>query len=354
MDALYKLTVPEIKNLGGRGLLRQYQSSVALAIISCFPNHLFDLWKFPSLQLFWKTTNEDRRFVEYLSDVINIFVLRDWVRLNFIDYGTISQVKYGKILVELIEKRFGSSVVKFILCIFPEVDWKRSCTNLNSLNSPNSLLSTESSSSKYWPLLNRASVSSFSEWILLSKISRIASQLDIRNMEDWYRVSLRHIMHLGSGASSLFRTSDSLINALKTLYPHHNWRAKQFKDNTKKSNQRSLLRNLGRIFSNTEMVEDYYFEATVSFLDPCQLEIDVYIESLSIGFEYQGEQHYENLGFAAKDFFYDMRDEVKIMACDRAGISLLLIPFHFNRNQTTITSYISDMRPDLIEFITVK
>jgi hypothetical protein len=58
------------------------------------------------------------------------------------------------------------------------------------------------------------------------------------------------------------------------------------------------------------------------------MELDVYLPSLSLAFEYQGIQHYEDkfyFGTASRE--YSQRDKEKRAACKEIGITLIEVPY---------------------------
>ena len=69
------------------------------------------------------------------------------------------------------------------------------------------------------------------------------------------------------------------------------------------------------------------------------LTLDGYNQSLKIAFEYQGEQHYKFPNFLSKQGKMTLlqfkkgiyRDRLKKMACERAGITLFIIPYTQDR-----------------------
>ena len=61
------------------------------------------------------------------------------------------------------------------------------------------------------------------------------------------------------------------------------------------------------------------------------MELDVFVPSLNLAFEYQGEQHFdENPLFGPSDAV-KRRDQQKMEACRQNNITLVEIPFWWNR-----------------------
>jgi hypothetical protein len=78
--------------------------------------------------------------------------------------------------------------------------------------------------------------------------------------------------------------------------------------------------------------------------------LDVYIPSLSLAFEYQGIQHYEDLYyFGAPLRVYNERDEIKRKLCAAANITLIEIPYWWDNTKTSLQATIHHTRPDLVD-----
>jgi len=75
-------------------------------------------------------------------------------------------------------------------------------------------------------------------------------------------------------------------------------------------------------FKHPELV---YLETQVN------MEFDVYLISLSVAFEYQGEQHYQNHFIFGSPEKQRERDQEKRRACEAANITLIEIPYWWER-----------------------
>jgi hypothetical protein len=54
------------------------------------------------------------------------------------------------------------------------------------------------------------------------------------------------------------------------------------------------------------------------------LELDIYISDLSLAFEYQGRQHFENVHLLSEHKHHEMRDIEKREACKRVNKHCIL------------------------------
>jgi len=82
------------------------------------------------------------------------------------------------------------------------------------------------------------------------------------------------------------------------------------------------------------------------------VEIDIFIPELKLGFEYQGEHHFEEnsrAGFGSIEE-QKFRDEKKIKICSEFGISIIIIPYWWNNNIESLKATILQKFPNLSEF----
>jgi hypothetical protein len=80
------------------------------------------------------------------------------------------------------------------------------------------------------------------------------------------------------------------------------------------------------------------------------IEFDVFIPSLSIAFEYQGQHHY------SADFIIGSpeerglgRDKEKKALSSEYGITLVTIPYWWRKDIQSLMATVWEIRPDLIE-----
>ena len=67
-------------------------------------------------------------------------------------------------------------------------------------------------------------------------------------------------------------------------------------------------------------------------------------------FEYQGQQHYISTTFLSNLQSFDERqqtDRKKVELCKEAGITLIQVPFWWNKKSESLASTVYDVRPDL-------
>lgn len=79
------------------------------------------------------------------------------------------------------------------------------------------------------------------------------------------------------------------------------------------------------------------------------IELDIYLPSLALAFEYQGEYHFFPSFRFDPDQTVHVRDTLKKKLCEGAGITLIPIPFWWDISRESLIAEISKRRKDLQE-----
>ncbi len=87
-----------------------------------------------------------------------------------------------------------------------------------------------------------------------------------------------------------------------------------------------------------------------------QMELDGFEESLALAFEYQGRQHFENVGLYSSDGQLEQRimdDDDKVRLCMENGVTLITLNWDTEIHQfpKEIRSQLMNVRPDLLESV---
>eukprot|EP01127_Copromyxa_protea_P002545 TRINITY_DN1244_c0_g2_i10.p1 TRINITY_DN1244_c0_g2~~TRINITY_DN1244_c0_g2_i10.p1 ORF type:complete len:410 (+),score=78.71 TRINITY_DN1244_c0_g2_i10:545-1774(+) len=209
----------------------------------------------------------------------------------------------------------------------------------------------------------------------------IQKELFIEREEDWYRLSREMVLPVlfvlcflfffffffvlylfrsdltfqlqSFGAGGMLATFGSLHSALLFAFPEVLWDPKKFSDKRKMTNQWWLLVNLRKMFEGEEILENYLHPNLVweSKENPGKMELDLWIPSRNIAFEYQGEQHYHDFvqifGRGADLYSYYLRDQEKKNQCAAEGISLIYVPYWWDMSSSSLQEIIVHQTEEL-------
>ena len=81
-----------------------------------------------------------------------------------------------------------------------------------------------------------------------------------------------------------------------------------------------------------------------------KMELDIFIPSLKIAFEYQGAHHYKNIlgNFLGELHQFQQRDVEKRKACEQEGVTLIEVPYWIRLKEGDIKALIVQRRPDVV------
>jgi len=82
-------------------------------------------------------------------------------------------------------------------------------------------------------------------------------------------------------------------------------------------------------------------------LENSLIELDIFIPSLMLAFEYQGEQHYHSRGQFEAVSIQQERDLKKKSICKRLKITLIDIPYWWDSRMGSLEEIVVQERPDL-------
>lgn len=190
-------------------------------------------------------------------------------------------------------------------------------------------------------------------------VNWLREQLGIKCLEEWYRVSLAQIGTLGR-----IRSSRELVLLLRTVYPQHEWDEVQLQriGFRVKASQREVVLALQQLFPEHSMlerdiqimfqeVEEDHKHEKMAYLSGTPIELDAFIEDIKLAVEYQGEQHYTPVYWmgGADLASQKARDLEKRKACFRNGITLIEVPYWWDRTTESLAATIHKQLPELVD-----
>eukprot|EP01118_Nematostelium_gracile_P011816 TRINITY_DN4258_c0_g1_i6.p1 TRINITY_DN4258_c0_g1~~TRINITY_DN4258_c0_g1_i6.p1 ORF type:complete len:738 (+),score=126.67 TRINITY_DN4258_c0_g1_i6:54-2267(+) len=169
-------------------------------------------------------------------------------------------------------------------------------------------------------------------------IEFLQKELNIRHLDDWYRVSRTQINRLSSG-------SRDVLQHLPRVFPEHQWDLDKLWKRSSKSSQRELASVIRALFPHSKIVEEYRDTQNE------YIELDLFLPKERLAFEYQGEQHFRNIFEHDQDKFKNQlnRDERKRRYCQQHGITLIEIPFWWDGKTESIHATIHQSKKGYLE-----
>eukprot|EP01121_Diplochlamys_sp_Union-15-3_P011347 TRINITY_DN3277_c0_g1_i2.p1 TRINITY_DN3277_c0_g1~~TRINITY_DN3277_c0_g1_i2.p1 ORF type:complete len:158 (-),score=17.55 TRINITY_DN3277_c0_g1_i2:6-479(-) len=148
------------------------------------------------------------------------------------------------------------------------------------------------------------------------------------------------------GARYLIESEGGLYNLLSRVFPSHPWKQEMFIQQ-KKSSQRNLLSIVKQVLpQDTDVIENYVDNAW-RYESGKQIELDIYIPTMKLAFEYQGAQHYHDNFMFGPSVMYKEIDKEKRDYCNKMGIALLHVPYWWKKDQ--LQEIISTMVKEVVE-----
>ena len=282
-----------LQHKGWGEILSYYNNNPRKALRSIYPNYP---WQFPLSRKEFFSIETQRGYVnEFLSSL----QLSSPNQLLFVSKRKyLKECKHGERLL----KFYNFDMKKLLTSIYPDYHWQ-----FDEL--------------KYRPHKDYHKSLEFHS----DKLKIIQEKYSIKRKEDWY--CLHIIIH-----------QINLFYALGLVHPNIEWKKELFSTKSKKVTQRLLYNNLEKIYHHHLSLENYRHPL---LQHRSSHELDIYIPSLSLAFEYQGEHHYNDVAQRGYLELHQIRDKSKEKMADKMQIQLIKIPFWWDRSLPTLYSTIN-------------
>jgi hypothetical protein len=398
MEDWYSLITTDITNNGGRSLLKKYSGSPSALVKSVYSGYEWKEGHFGPNRGFWNNPTNQRKYLDDLGKKLGFVGKDDWYNITLkhvLENG-------GSALLRI----YGNSPANFVKSVYLEHPWDDS--KFNTKQGKYKLFldrlghQLEFKQMEDWYLITKEQIlenggagilskhnNSPSEMVMsvynqhqweLSKflfkkgnsddhcdtsenrilmIKYLAKQLHIIDLEDWYRVSLAQINQFQKHMP-VFGTH-SLERLLVETYPEHCWHLTKFQFKAEKAAQRWLKVIVGRLFPHSgryfesvnnfriELHENYRHERLRFARTESPMELDIFLPSERLAFEYHGEQHYHDIKVFGNHWDRMQRDKEKRSACSEEGITLIEVPYWWDKSIASLAATIQQQRSGLID-----
>lgn len=313
----YRYKVSDIIKKGGSGILNLYGKSLFNTLKTLYPEATFDSKKFRVPQFpkgFWVDTENQKRFLNGIAKELSIEKYEDWYRVKSSEIS-----KRGG---ESLLTRYGDSMIKLLQAVFPDHDWK--------------IWKFDSVSKGFWKSDSNAR----------DFLENFSKENDIQHLDDWHTVSWKNLQSQKGGR--LLKSSGGLVSLLRKFYPEHSWDGDQRRTTPSKT-QLLLFKYVKSLFPDTSVFLDFPHPEIRYEKSQRPMELDVFVPILSLAFEYHGPQHYFFHHYYGSSDDQMLRDVHKRLACEKAGITLIEIPFWWDQKISSLQATVHKFRPDLVQ-----
>ena len=153
--------------------------------------------------------------------------------------------------------------------------------------------------------------------ILRNYILKTMKKYQINQKKDWFRLLI------------------PIRKKLKIFFPSEKWKISNFNIRKKKTTQRLLFSFTQKIYPSLLIFEDYFHPKLTE--KKIKYELDIFIPSLQLAMEYQGEQHYDDMpaGFGYIELSQS-RDKIKERLAKNISIKIIYIPYWWDQSLSSL------------------
>ena len=326
---------------GGKEEVRK-GSGLYRALRTIYPNYPWLPSLFTNHRHYWDHIENHRSFFDQfaIENKISIFDLHSW-----------SSVTYRKIIQsggKNIINRYNNSLISALEHCYPELfdrnrnqnhnlDQDRSSHQIHHQNALSPLaddlfFKSRRKRKQYWS----------EEQNQRNFLLFLSRQFLILRKQDWYRISIHLLLRLfpSSALPFDFHSHNNFSSLLRTLYPNEEWESKVSNRAPMKSTQRWLYITISSLLPHQHLIEDYHHPLVKFSQSELGVEYDIFLPSLNLGVEYQGEQHFDDLpsGFAPLNLYQRRDVEKHSLSRSNSFISLLSVPYWWNLSPCSLLS----------------
>jgi hypothetical protein len=177
----------------------------------------------------------------------------------------------------------------------------------------------------------------------------LLNKLGITSHDEWHYVPVDTISKFGG--RGLLKQYGGVYGILRAVYPGYKWNQRLFTLWDRKV-ESLMYMYANKLFGHLGSVYLKYQHPQLQYPDTnSAMEFDVFIPFLSVALEYQGAPHFDSLTENPPFVNYSAKDKVKRAVCSSAGVSLIEIPYWWDRTLDSLLTSILKVRPDVQLYI---
>ena len=287
-------------------LKKYYSNNFNNMLTNLYPNHnwnfeqyLQELIECDAHQYFQSIKNQ-RIFMNHIFIKLNFKSLDDWLKISFKPSNQSPKSNQSKLIdINNILQLYSNNFMQLLCSVYPLHKW-------------------DFKNFKFRP--HRVLFKSSIEFNIKDKLISLKQQYLIEQKKDWYRLPT-------------MIDQINVYESLKIAYPLERWSKSKFSNRTKKVRQRLLYCMICNYFSSSLVIESYYHPQLLFINDMTKMELDIFIPSLNIAFEYQGEHHYDDLPAMSSYLEHQIhRDQMKAQLSNQLQIKIVSIPYWWDQS----------------------
>ena len=306
----YNVTKSDFFENHGAGFLDRYKNSPFRALTD---NYDYDFlpWLFEKSPDGWSNSEITQKYLRWLEARMGWRTPEDWYQIS----QKILDENYGGWLYRTKYRKSPSGAAKDR---YPQYDFKP------------------------W-LFVKVTRGTWSDPLIVRDfLDNLGRKLGFESPEDWYNLTVDTLVKNNGGR--LYLTFNySIAELVMTAYPE--WKLEESNFNGPSKRQFHLQKIVESLFPN-ESIRSNYKHPDLRFAGTNRkMEIDIFLEKLNLGFEYQGEQHYisrEDWGGRKALEENQSRDQEKRTAFQAAGLKIVEIPYTWDGSVDAVIDALSE------------
>eukprot|EP00026_Physarum_polycephalum_P004891 Phypoly_transcript_04915.p1 GENE.Phypoly_transcript_04915~~Phypoly_transcript_04915.p1 ORF type:complete len:380 (+),score=56.44 Phypoly_transcript_04915:692-1831(+) len=316
-EDLYQIRKAHLEgSRAGKLVLAYFKGSAQEAVMQTYPSFKWHRWLFGVLpQGYWQDATNREKFMIWLSNKLNYKNMSDWYKItvhNFVENG-------GAGLLAVYNQKPSKAVME----IFNSHKWDP------------------------WKFRTIPHSIELSNDQLTDFVKFLEATLKITSPKDWYRISMSQITTVSHACKTVVTKNGGLSGLLSKVYPNYTWKKDNFDEGNKKAMQRWLMVTVSELFPQYEIHEEYVHPELTSVARK-KFAFDVYIPSLKLAFEYHGALHYSDVDYYGSGSSRILHDQDRKQKCTQEGITLIEVPYWWNRTKSSLAATIARERPELV------